>query len=61
MQDGTPATNETKIVLRLPPDLHLELTDWAKDDNRSLNRQIVHLLSQAAKERRAEARRNQAH
>lgn len=41
-----------RFMLRLPADLHATLTAWAAEENRSLNGQIVHLLRQAAAERR---------
>jgi len=40
-----------KIVFRLPDDLHAELKQWAADEDRSLNRQVVYLLRQAVRER----------
>lgn len=40
---------ETKLQLRLPPELHAALVEMAKREQRSLNGQIVYLLSQAAK------------
>lgn len=36
------------LNLRLPPDLHAALTEAARRENRSLNRQIVYLLAAAA-------------
>ena len=39
-------TEETRITLRLPPDLHAFLRERAAANHRSLNSQIVHLLRQ---------------
>lgn len=41
----------TGLRLRLPSDLHLELTDWAAKSDRSLNRLIVRILRQAVEKR----------
>lgn len=40
--------NEVKISIRLPSELHQALADQARNENRSLNGQIVHLLQQTA-------------
>ena len=37
---------EVKLLLRLPPDLHAALVEFAKHQTRSLNGQIVHMLRQ---------------
>lgn len=37
---------ELKFLLRLPPDLHAALVEISKQDTRSLNGQIVHILRQ---------------
>ncbi|MDE2096715.1 MAG: HNH endonuclease [Patescibacteria group bacterium] len=39
------------LILRLPPDLHASLVEWAKADDRSLNGQIVHILRSALEQR----------
>lgn len=39
-----------KLMLRLPPDLHAALSEWARDDDRSLNNLIVRLLRRAVTE-----------
>jgi hypothetical protein len=41
-------TSEIRVTLRLPADLHAALQELARRDDRSLNRQIVALLRQAA-------------
>ena len=41
------AEKPVSSVLRLPPDLHLALQQWARDEERSLNAQIVYLLRRA--------------
>lgn len=40
-----------RLVLRLPSDLHAALAAWAKDEDRSLNAQIVRVLRQAVESR----------
>jgi hypothetical protein len=40
-----------KFVLRLAPDLHSALVEWARDEQRSLNGHIVYLLKQAVEQR----------
>lgn len=39
-----------RFVLRLPPDLHEELKNWAEREERSLHAQIVYILRRALKE-----------
>lgn len=41
-----------RFLLRLPPDLFAELQAWANEDERSLNRHIVFLLTQAVRRRK---------
>lgn len=41
-----------RLILRLPADLHSALTDWAREEERSLNGHIVYLLRRALTERR---------
>jgi hypothetical protein len=36
-----------KLVLRLPPDLHAALVQRAREEQRSLNGQIIYLLRQS--------------
>ena len=43
------------FLLRVPRDLLDEIRQWAKDDDRSVSGQIVHLLRRAVEERRASA------
>lgn len=38
------------FFVRLSPDLHASLTAWAKEDGRSLNNLIVHVLRRALTE-----------
>lgn len=38
------------INLRLPPELHERLKEWASRARRSLNSEIVHLLDEATNE-----------
>ncbi|MEV5007885.1 MULTISPECIES: Arc family DNA-binding protein [unclassified Streptomyces] len=40
-------TDEKRISLRLPTDLHARLVEQARSDRRSLNSEIVHLLEVA--------------
>ncbi|MEV5012818.1 Arc family DNA-binding protein [Streptomyces sp. NPDC055692] len=40
-------TDEKRISLRLPTDLHARLVEQARSDRRSLNSEIVHLLEAA--------------
>lgn len=40
-----------KILFRLPDDLHVELKQWAVDENRSLHGQVIYLLRKAIRER----------
>jgi hypothetical protein len=40
----------TKVVhlnLRLPPDLHARLGEWARAEHRSLHSQVLHVLTEA--------------
>lgn len=39
-----------KLMLRLPPDVHATLTEWAREEDRSLNNLIVRLLRRAVTE-----------
>lgn len=41
-----------RFILRVPADLHEALTAWAREEERSLNAQIVYLLRRAVAERR---------
>lgn len=40
-----------KFFLRLPTDLHAALSAWAREEERSLNAQIVYLLRRALADR----------
>lgn len=40
-----------RLVLRLPGDVHAAIAAWAKEEQRSLNSQIVYLLRRALMER----------
>lgn len=40
----------TRLILRLPPDVHGPLVEWAKEEDRSLNNLIVRLLRRALTE-----------
>lgn len=42
-----------RLFVRLPSDLHTQLTSWAKEEDRSLNNLIVRLLRQAVERRAA--------
>lgn len=35
---------DVKLQLRLPPELHAALVEWAREEERSLNAQLVYLL-----------------
>jgi hypothetical protein len=39
-----------RFILRLPTDVHESLTDWAKEEERSLNAHILYLLRRALRE-----------
>jgi hypothetical protein len=39
-----------RSILRLPPDLHVQLVAWAKEEDRSLNNLIVRVLRRAVAE-----------
>lgn len=39
-----------KLMLRLQPDLHAQLKEWADEEDRSLNNLIVRLLRRAVTE-----------
>lgn len=39
-----------RFFVRLPDDLHAQLTAWAKEEDRSLNNLIVRLLRRAVAE-----------
>jgi hypothetical protein len=39
-----------KKLLRLPPDLNEQLSEWAQREDRSVNSLIVHLLRRAVRE-----------
>lgn len=41
-----------RLILRLPTDLHEALTAWAREEERSLNAQIVYVLRRALSDRR---------
>lgn len=45
------ATVMASKLLRLPADVLAELTEWAGEDDRSVNSLIVHLLRRALRER----------
>ena len=47
---------EKRLLLRLPGELHQEITDLAEQDVRSLNAEIIVLLREAISARRADAR-----
>lgn len=38
------------LMLRLPPDLHSVLSEWAREEERSLNNLLVRLLRRAVTE-----------
>jgi len=40
------------FLLRLPPDLHKDLEQWAADELRSLNAQIEYILRQEVRRRK---------
>jgi hypothetical protein len=42
------------IILRIDPKLWSDLSEWAKDDIRSINAQIEFLLREAVKKRKKE-------
>jgi hypothetical protein len=43
------------FLLRIPPELWIELERWAADDLRSVNGQIEYLLRQAVNKRKSSA------
>jgi hypothetical protein len=42
-----PSTPVVHLNLRLPPDLHRQLTEWAGREHRSLHAQVLHVLTDA--------------
>lgn len=44
------AEKVVRFILRLSPDLHATLTEWAREEKRSLNAQIAYVLQRAAAE-----------
>ena len=51
---------EKRLLLRLPGDLHQEISDLAEQDVRSLNAEIIVLLREAINARRADVRQTPA-
>jgi hypothetical protein len=49
-------SDEKKLTLRLPADLHEWVTKAAKEDRRSLNAQLVRLLEEAKAARETRSR-----
>lgn len=47
------AEQMVRFILRLSPPLHAALTEWAREEKRSLNAQIAYVLQRAVAERRA--------
>ena len=45
-----------RLLLRLPPQLHQSLSEWAREEHRSLNSQIVHVLERAVELRNGQSR-----
>ena len=43
-------TRVVKLLLRLPDDLWADVKAWAKEEERSLNAQIIYILRRALKE-----------
>jgi hypothetical protein len=41
-----------RLILRLPDDVHAALTEWAREEERSLNGHILYLLRRALADRR---------
>lgn len=46
-----------KFTLYIPPEMHGELVAWADEENRSLNKQILHVLQKALADRAAPGKR----
>lgn len=46
----TKPTEPVRLLLRLPRDVHAQLASAAKDDERSLNAQLVYILRQWLKD-----------
>jgi hypothetical protein len=47
------------LNLRLPPELHERLTEWARTEHRSLHSQVLHVLTEALeRENKRVARRS---
>lgn len=44
------------FLLRLPPDLHKDLEQWAADELRSINAQIEYVLRQEVRKRKRAGR-----
>jgi hypothetical protein len=47
------AEQVVRFIVRLSPGLHAALTEWAKEERRSLNAQIAYVLERAVADRRA--------
>lgn len=50
MQTTLMAEKVVSFFVRLTPDLHAQLKEWAETEDRSLNNLIVHLLRRAVAE-----------
>ena len=49
------------VSLRVPEDLHRQLTEWAEREHRSLHAQVLHTLTESLeRESKRRARRPQA-
>jgi hypothetical protein len=55
------ATKVVHLNLRLPPDLHERLGEWARAEHRSLHSQVLHVLTEALeRESKRMARRSKS-
>lgn len=46
------------LNLRLPDDIHANLTQVAKDEERSLNAQIIHVIKKYLEEKRLQSKKH---
>jgi hypothetical protein len=48
------------VSLRVPPELHRQLTEWADREHRSLHAQVLHTLTEALDEENKRRARQQS-
>lgn len=50
MYTAVMAEKVVALMFRLPPDLHATLSEWAREEDRSLNNLLIRLLRRAVSE-----------